>query len=502
MMKKIYNNILKKRRIFLHTALKTISLFTSLFLLTIFFSSNTHSQKQLENSNSQRPWEKFLKDERIALEIPDLMSTLLENNINMYYIIDRILPKVTVKIILENGTYLLPKDKSGVLELWAKLVSISDSEKWKDKKFIEYLEMRGTSFSVQSHFQRTIIYIRSLEQYIYQDINEIIRHLQTLTFKKEDVDFYKEEMISSMQRMYESPRSLAYLYAKKKLWENTVRSYHNSRTSISSIVKEDVEKWQKDIWQNTKIDIAVSGDLKIDVITKVLNTNILQYNLKSQESQINSLLQNLNTSMYPQQAFILPREIPQTTLLWQAGGMPHNSPDYYAWVIINFLLGGDSFTSHLMQEIRVKNGWAYASYSHYSTDQFTGSFQIFVQTQNQNVPNVVQKVKEILENPNAYIYPENVRRAKNSISKKFTFLYETSEGLLQQKLSMMWDNLPKGYLENFLKNIQNTNIDTIKKVFQKYFSLDSFFLTAVGPQETLNSNTSHWNAVEVLQEID
>jgi len=52
--------------------------------------------------------------------------------------------------------------------------------------------------------------------------------------------------------------------------------------------------------------------------------------------------------------------VPQSVAVFGHGGFKRDDPDWYAALVLNYVLGGGGFNSRLMQEVRVKRGLAYS----------------------------------------------------------------------------------------------------------------------------------------------
>ena len=61
-------------------------------------------------------------------------------------------------------------------------------------------------------------------------------------------------------------------------------------------------------------------------------------------------------------------------------GHKRSDPDYFALLVGNHVLGGNGFSSLLMNEVREKCGLSYGAYSHFQSALYAGAFSIGLQT--------------------------------------------------------------------------------------------------------------------------
>jgi zinc protease len=187
---------------------------------------------------------------------------------------------------------------------------------------------------------------------------------------------------------------------------------------------------------------------------------------------------------------LLPKEIPQTTVIYRAPGMKHTDPDYYALRILDFLLGGDSFNSYLTQKIRTEKGWAYTAYSSFDTDDFTGSVTLFTQTANNNLPDVLALIDSILAQPKQYIDAKKIEQAKLSLRNKFVFLFENPAQYMKLYLQLKWDGLPETYLADYVKNLRKVTETDVLRVARKYYRPENFTVLLCGPKDVYQKKSA------------
>ena len=86
----------------------------------------------------------------------------------------------------------------------------------------------------------------------------------------------------------------------------------------------------------------------------------------------------------------------QANILWGHLGVHRGNPDYYALLVMNYILGGGGFVSRLMDQVRDNLGLTYGIYSHFEAREFPGAFEISLETKNQNANQAVTEImKEI-----------------------------------------------------------------------------------------------------------
>jgi zinc protease len=69
------------------------------------------------------------------------------------------------------------------------------------------------------------------------------------------------------------------------------------------------------------------------------------------------------------------KDLTQANIILGHLGISRENPDYYAALVMNYILGGGGFASRLMDNIRDNRGLAYDVHSSFSANKYGGSFQ-------------------------------------------------------------------------------------------------------------------------------
>jgi zinc protease len=142
---------------------------------------------------------------------------------------------------------------------------------------------------------------------------------------------------------------------------------------------------------------------------------------------------------------------------------------------------GRSFTSILMQEIRVKRGLTYGIYSYVGSQASYGRSFISTSTDNNNVVTMLKEVKAILNGINKdLLEKKRVENTKRFLAGRHLFQFETSAGLLSK---MMYYEHAGRKVEDILKfndYIASMTPELVRSVYQKIFNWDQQVILVLG----------------------
>ncbi len=152
----------------------------------------------------------------------------------------------------------------------------------------------------------------------------------------------------------------------------------------------------------------------------------------------------------------------------------------YPLYILNTVLGG-GMSSRLFQNIREKQGLAYAVYSELNLFSDTGCFMIYAgtapETATQVVNSVVQEFRALKEN---LISEDELRRAKDHLKGSLMLSLESTSSRMSNlaRQELYFDHFMT--LDEMIKNTESVTRDQVQQIAQQFFRSEDIALTMLG----------------------
>ncbi len=152
----------------------------------------------------------------------------------------------------------------------------------------------------------------------------------------------------------------------------------------------------------------------------------------------------------------------------------------YPLYILNTVLGG-GMSSRLFQNIREKQGLAYAVYSELNLFSDTGCFTVYagtaVETARKVVESVINEFRELKEN---LISDDELRRAKDHLKGSLMLSLESTTSRMSNlaRQELYFDKFMT--LDEMLDNIEGVRKEDVQKIAQQFFTTDTIALAMLG----------------------
>jgi zinc protease len=133
--------------------------------------------------------------------------------------------------------------------------------------------------------------------------------------------------------------------------------------------------------------------------------------------------------------------------------LPMSSPDYFAVLLANQILGGGS-ESRLFNNLREKHGFTYGAYASTGSGRFQSKFSANAAVRNEKVDSaVVEFLNEINLIRTAKVSAEELQSAKNLYNGSFALGLENPARTAAFASNILINNLPKDFYRTYLQKL-------------------------------------------------
>src|SRR5579862_7694822 len=152
----------------------------------------------------------------------------------------------------------------------------------------------------------------------------------------------------------------------------------------------------------------------------------------------------------------------------------------YASYVLNTLLGG-GMSSRLFQNIRERQGLAYAIFSDLNPYRDTGCMSVYAGTSRESAGKVVQSIiAEFRSLKNQDVPDEEVRRAKDQLKGSLMLSLESSTARMSNlaRQEMYFDRFYG--LDELIEKIEGVTVEDLREMANEFFRSESIAVTVLG----------------------
>lgn len=419
----------------------------------------------------------------------------LVNGMVLYLLEDGEVPLIQLSALIRTGSIYDPPQLSGLAKLTATLLRTGGTGRQSPQAINEELEYMGAELEFSMGRESARIYLSVPKKNFPRALAILADLLIDPAFAPDQLDLAKKQEIENIRRVQDDPEELAYQEFRRALYQGNPRGEIPSLESIQRIKREDLLSFYRQFFKPNNIILGISGDFKKEELLANLNEAFGHW----PRSLIELPLIPAPSPQDKKTIFYVPKDLPQSTILLGHLSLPLGHPDYFAFKVLNFILGGGGFNSRLVQEIRSNQGLAYNVGSFYQGRVGYGVFGAFCQTKSSTTQRVISLMLDIIEDlkkkPPSFA---ELDWAKKSIINQYIFSFATSASVVSQRMRLEYDQLPSDYLEKYPALIEQVQLPDLERVAKQHLLPERSLLLVVGKEEDFEKPLSSLGPVHRL----
>ena len=428
------------------------------------------------------------------INLPLVKRATLDNGIKLILMEYHRAPTLTVRVSFEGGSRFDPPGKSGATSLMTTL--LRKGVEGKDaQKIAEEIDFLGGSLGAGAGDENCNVSLNVLAKdsdTALDLMKDVIRHP---TFPAEELERERKLEVSGLQTLGDDLGSIAGYVTPGVIYGNHLYGSKTTISSLKAIALEDIKASYKSAFAPERMIIVAVGDFKFDEIQKSLNSRFGDWAKSGVALPDVSPLSNM-----PLQRVLVDKpDATQTQMRLVRQGFKRNSPENYASILANTILGG-GFTSRLVNDIRVNQSLTYGISSGFGKSKVGGSFSVSSFTKLETSRKIVDETNKTLAKiAKEGVTPKEYDKARGFLTGQFAIRVQTPEGIAGQLLDMAVNGLPDNYLSTYLPKLRSTSISEVNKICETYFAPENLSVILVGPYAKIKDQLKGMGDFEVRQ---
>ena len=394
---------------------------------------------------------------------------ILSNGLEVLLVKDD-LPYLALDIMFKVGSSMDPENKQGLMSLLSELIDKGTKNR-SAIQIAEDLELLGTSFLYSLDKDSVSFSVETLS-WLDRDILEVFSEIITQpVFLAKEFDRVKERTIGWVERSAEDFSFYSSRVFNKYLYESHPYGYYQNGNlkTLKTIQLEDVKSFYNHYFNPKQAVLSVSGQYPDDIIDKLENF-FGKWNSSFKKDKTDKQLSVSAIPSVKKTEVLLVNNTAaiQSEIRMGYISLNRSHSDYLTTKVANVVLGG-SFSSRLMNRIRVQKGLTYGISSYLSAKKELGSFKLGLAVRNDKVGNTLLEVVGVLENFHKNgITEEELEKAKQLLKNQFVVGVSTADSFSHYLMHLSSQNIPYSYAEEYFKKLSNLDLDTINIAIKKH----------------------------------
>jgi zinc protease len=411
----------------------------------------------------------------------------LPSGAQVYLVESPSIAMVDMQVDFDAGARRDPMDKAGLASVTAGMLSKgvtgADSDPALDENALsEAWADLGASFRASASADRMGFSLRSLTypDLLGKAVMLAARQIGRPAFPPEVWVRERERLAASLKEANTRPATIAGRAFAKAVYGAHPYGFEMTAQTLASIDVADMKAMYSDLVRPCRAKVSIVG-----AVTRA-----------QAQALVDTLLSRLPSGAggcapLPDLPQVQPLEKPseqriafdsaQAHVLLGQPGYRRNDPDFFAFTVGNYILGGGGFVSRLTSEVREKRGLSYSVYSYFSPGLHAGAFTLGLQTRPDQAAQALAVSREVLERFVADGPTEaELAAAKGNLVGGFALLIDSNQKLLGNISNIAWNGLPLDYLDTWTQQVERVTVRDVRAAFARVLQPDRMATVVVG----------------------
>ncbi len=391
----------------------------------------------------------------------------------VYFVPTKALPILDVRIDFQAGSAYDPPGKSGLASLTTHLLDTGarvNASSLNEEQIAEKLADIAAHLSGSTDADRTGLSLRTLSspQERVAALELLHALLVSPDFPEEALQREKTRAIAAIQEADTRPDTLAAKRFQQAIYPHHPYGVVATVASMNSLTREDVLAYWRTHFVARRAVISLIGDITRPQAEAIATQ--LTEGLPDAPKASASAADTLPPVTLPDAGTIsLPHPAKQSHIHIGLPAIQRDAPDFFPFLVGNYVLGGGGFVSRLMKEVREKRGYAYSVYSTFDPHRLAGPFEIGLQTKRTQAADAIKVVDATLaaflkEGPT----PAELKAARQNLVDGLALRIDSNAKLLGYLAVIGFYQLPLDYLDSYADKVNAVTAEQVRAAFARY----------------------------------
>ena len=418
--------------------------------------------------------------EVLKVKLPRAQEATLKNGLQVVLLESHKVPTFNMQLVVLSGGLSDKADYHGLATFTAGLLREGTSKR-SSKEIAEQVDALGATLTANSGLSSMTSTVNTggLIENLDQTLELFADVIRNPTFPQAEVDKYKTRTLAQLQFQRSIPQFLAAEQFQRAIYgaNHPASLVAPPADSLKKLTSKDLVDFHSTYYRPNNAILAIVGDVTLKEIMPKLEKAFGDW----QQGDVPATTIPPAPSQSDARIFLIDRPgSVQTVLQLGTLGIERTSPDYFAVLLADRVLGGGP-SGRLFLNLREDKGYTYGAYSNFGGSKFKGTW---VSSSEVRTDVTEGAMKEFMYELNRLrtepVSATELDNAKHAIIGSFALSLEQPQALLQNIITQKLYNLPADYWDTYPQKVSAITVADVQRAAQTYLDMGHLQVVAVG----------------------
>ncbi len=405
--------------------------------------------------------------------------------ITAWLVEDPSIPFTALELRFRGGTSLDAPGKRGAIHLMTALLEEGAAD-LEARAYARALEALAASFGYDSSSDSVSISARFLSENRDEAMALLRDTILTPRFDQEAIERVRGQVLSGLRSDAKDPGEIAAATYRELAFGDHPYGSNGSGTitSVTALTRDDMLAAKDAVFARDRLYVGAVGDITAQELGKLLD----------------DLLGGLPLTGAPFPApatygltggvTVVEFDTPQSVAVFGQRGIERDDPDFFAAYVLNQVLGGGSFESRLMTEVRQKRGLTYGVYSYLAPRDLVATYRGGVSSANDRIAEAISVISdEWAKMAETGVTQEELDAARTYLTGAYPLRFDGNSRIASIMVGMQMQGLPIDYITTRNAKVEAVTLEEVNRVARELLDPAGLRYVIVGKPEDLVSTT-------------
>ena len=413
----------------------------------------------------------------------DIQEVTSPGGITAWLVEEHSIPFVALDVRFRGGASLDAPEKRGAINLMTGLLEEGAGD-MDARDFARAAEGLASSFRFSVDDDALSVSSRFLTENQDASIALLKQALQTPRFDPDAIERVRGQVLSGIRSSAKDPNDIARKKMDELLYGDHPYGSPLSGTeeTVTALTRDDLVAAHKDVLARDRIFIGAVGDITPEELGLMLDE------LLGDLPETGAPLPPQAEVSIPSGTTVVDFPTPQSVAIFAQKGIAQKDDDFFAATVLNQVLGGGSFESRLMTEVREKRGLTYGVYSYLVPMDLAETWQGSVSSANDRIGQAMDVIKDEWAKAAAEgVTQQELDDAKTYITGSYPLRFDGNQTIASILVGMQMIDLPIDYIATRNDKVEAVTLDDVKRVAGDLLDPDGLAFVVVGQPEGIEA---------------
>jgi predicted Zn-dependent peptidase len=421
---------------------------------------------------------------------PGNFRTLFPNGLRGYLQEDRSFPLFTLSALVNFGSLYVPKGKQGLEAIMGETLIKGGTNSKEGSVIEERIDFLGGTLNFSVGERTSTLTMSILSKDLDEGLALFFDVLMNPEFRESSLNLARARQIDALRRANDQPSSILSREYERLLYSEHPLTWQPTQKTLEGVTVPDLKQAHRQFFFPGNIILASAGDFsKVELKAKIEKIVACWPNRELQLPAVSKEFPAPEPGVY-----FIQKAINQGHISLGHLGIEETNPDYHAVQVMNFILGGGSFSSRITMKVRSNEGLSYNQGSRFSYRWgFPGLFSAYVQTKSSTVGYAISLIQAELERIRKEpVTDAEMETATNYYLESFADLFQSPQITMSNFANLEMTGRPMDYYKTYRNIIKSVTKARVQEVANKYLHPDQAAIMIVGDFEPSNTGGEKW----------